>query len=225
MKRKRVSILLFCLWLVSSAICAQSSVFQINGSVSPKYNSELVTLFTFTGYFIRSVDSTYVENGCFNFAGPEYLYEKSLISIGNYPDTVLVAELFLERGDIEVELKPKSVVRSPYMADYRQYTDSCRSLERAVCVKGESQSFYDAGWERFFAYKFQFKKKYIHNGIGRSLFLDEAHYRDDPYFYKLYELLPARDKVRYDIQDAYEFRKKRMNKKNLSANLFLTLPS
>ncbi len=221
MKRINVSILLLCLFLFSPVVCAQSSAFRISGSVSPRYNGELVTLFTFTGYFIRSVDSTYVENGRFSFSGSEYLYEKSLISIGNYPDTVLIAELFLERGDLEVELKQKSVVHSLYMTEYRQYIDSCRSLERAVCVKGKDQSFYDAGWERFFAYKFQFKQKYMHNGIGRSLFLDEAHFRDDPYFYKLYDLLPARDKVRYDVTDTYEFRKKRDEQNEFVGKPFL----
>lgn len=211
----------FYLLLFSFVLCAQSSTFYLNGRVNPKYNGELVTLFTFTGHFIRSVDSTYVENGCFNFAGSEYLYERSLVSIGNYPDTVLVAELFLERGEIDVELKQKSIIRSPFLTNYRQYIDSCRSLERAINVKGETQAFYEAGWERFFAYKFQFKKKYIHDGIGRLLFLDEAHYRDDPYFYKLYELLPVRDKERDEVKAVYNDRVKLDAQKGLVGRPFL----
>ena len=71
-------ILLFCLLACSWNICGQNSCFHIVGTVDSKYNGALVTLFTITGNVIRSVDSTYVENGCFGFVGPEYLYEKSI---------------------------------------------------------------------------------------------------------------------------------------------------
>lgn len=204
------------LLLFASVVYSQSSSFQIDGKVNPKFDGALVTLFTFTGDYIRSVDSAYVENGHFSFEGPEYLYEKSLISMGNYPDSILAAELFLEKGPIEVELKQKSVIRSLYIADYLKYRDSCSIIRRTFSDQGKTQAFYDEGWERYFAYKFQFKKKYIHNGIGRLLFLDEAHYRDDPYFYRLYELLSDRDKGRCDVKDAYESRKKKdVQKRNV----------
>lgn len=213
--------LTFSLLLFASVICSQSPSFQIDGRVDSKFDGALVTLFTFTGDYIRSADSTYVKNGRFSFEGPEYLYERSLISVGNYPDSVFTAALFLEKGPIEVELKQKSVIRSPYVSEYRQYVDSCSMINRTFAIDGQTQAFYDAGWERYFAYKFQFKKKYIHNGIGRFLFLDDAAYCDDPYFYKLFELLSDRDKRRCDVKDAYEFRKKRDEQKEFVGKPFL----
>ena len=91
--------------LCSFKLYAQDSRFKVIGTVDTKYNDSLITLFTFTGDIVRTVDSTYVKNGRFGFEGWEYLYEKSLISLGNYPDTVLSAEVFLEGGNISVELK------------------------------------------------------------------------------------------------------------------------
>ena len=202
---KKYSLLLL-LPFFSLTAGAQDNFFQINGKADTRYNGALVTLFTFTGDYIRSVDSTYVADGHFSFTGSEYLYEKSVISMGNYPDSVFAAELYLERGPIEVELKQKPVVRSPYITDYRLYADSCRKIERAYAIEGQSQAFYDEGNDRLLSYKYQFKKKYIQNGIGRSLLVNEILYASDPYFYKLYELLPEREKQRYDVQESYKER-------------------
>nr|WP_302831258.1 TlpA disulfide reductase family protein [uncultured Bacteroides sp.] len=201
----------YAIWFLFSVfsltICAQKNFYRIDGKTAPRYNGSLVTLFTFTGNYIRSVDSAYVANGHFSFVGPEYLYEKSLISMGNYPDSVFAAELYLEQGPIEVELKQKSVVHSPLVTEYKLYVDSCSSIERAYSVEGQTQAFYNEGTERLLSYKYQFKKKHIHNGIGRNLLIEEsAQYESDPYFYKLYELLPEKDKKRYEVQDSYKER-------------------
>ena len=59
--------------LYAFQLCAQNNHFRINGRVDTRYNDSLVTLFTFTGDIIRSADSTYVQNGHFDFTGPEYL--------------------------------------------------------------------------------------------------------------------------------------------------------
>ncbi|WP_294629931.1 hypothetical protein [uncultured Bacteroides sp.] len=112
----------------------ERSKFHVNGIVDTKYNGALVTLFTITGNVICSVDSTYVESGRFSFQGAEYLYEKSIISLGNYPDTVLSAGLYLERGPITVELGHHSVVHSPLALEYRQFSDSCAEYHRRMNV-------------------------------------------------------------------------------------------
>lgn len=111
--------LLLIVLLCSLKLSAQDSRFCVIGTTDTKYNDSLVTFFTFTGDIIRTVDSTYVENGSFSFKGLEYLYEKSLISLGNYPDTVLSAEIFLEKGDIFVDLKRQSTVVSPLLDEYK----------------------------------------------------------------------------------------------------------
>ena len=154
-------ILLFCLLACSWNICGQNSCFHIEGTVDSKYNGALVTLFTITGNVIRSVDSTYVENGCFGFVGPEYLYEKSIISLGNYPDTVLSAELYLESGPIKVELKHNSVVCSPLTLEYQQFLDSCAEYRRQISVALKNKEDVEDMELKLCEYKYRFKKKHI----------------------------------------------------------------
>ncbi|WP_455592331.1 thioredoxin-like domain-containing protein [Bacteroides sp.] len=199
-------ILFVLISLCTITVCGQTPAYQIKGKVDTVFNGNLVTLFTFTGDYIRSVDSTYVENGRFHFEGPAYIYEKSLISIGNYPDTVLVAELFLEQGPIEVEMAAESKVNSPMQREYQQYLDSCTVFYKQIDALQGQAGIYEAEWQKLFAYKFQFKKKHIHNGLGRTLFSDEAGFLDDHYFFDLYEMLTEKDKNRGDVKSCYEYR-------------------
>lgn len=206
--------------LCSFKLCAQNSRFKVAGTVDTKYNDSLVTLFTFTGDIVRTVDSTYVKNGRFSFEGLEYLYEKSLISLGNYPDTVLFAEVILEKGNIFVELKKKSSVHSPLMDDYEIFQDSCRvlwkrfSLEKDLVLK---KKLYD----QFFSYRYTFKKKHIYNALGRSVFLDDISYSDDPYFIQLYEMLSDRDRSRGDVKAQYDYWEKRNKRLQLKGKQYM----
>lgn len=195
--------------------------FCIEGVVDSKYNGSLVTLFTVTGNVIRSVDSTYVENGCFSFVGPEYLYEKSIISLGNYPDTVLSAELYLERGPIKVKLGHKSVVTSPLSIEYQQFLDSCAEYRRQIKVSLKRKENVEARELELCKYRYRFKKKHIHDGIGRELLLRDAYNIYDPYFEELYEMLSERDKSRGDVKSAYENRKKRLNQQSLAGKQYM----
>lgn len=47
--------------LCSFKLYAQDSRFKVIGTVDTKYNDSLITLFTFTGDIVRTVDSTYVK--------------------------------------------------------------------------------------------------------------------------------------------------------------------
>ena len=214
-------ILLFCLLACSWNICGQNSCFHIEGTVDSKYNGALVTLFTITGNVIRSVDSTYVENGCFGFVGPEYLYEKSIISLGNYPDTVLSAELYLESGPIKVELKHNSVVCSPLTLEYQQFLDSCAEYRRQISVALKNKEDVEDMELKLCEYKYRFKKKHIHNGLGRGLLLREANDIYDPYFDELYEMLSDRDKCRGDVKSEYQIRKKGLAQQFLAGKQFM----
>ncbi len=214
-------VLLFCLFVYSWCISAQEANFHIKGTVDSKYNGDLVTLFTITGNVVRSVDSIYVKNSSFSFVGPEYLYEKSIISLGNYPDTVLFAELYLERGLIEVELKHNSVVRSPLALEYQQFLDSCAEYRRQINAALKRKEWVGNMELNLYEYKFGFKKKYIHNGLGRGLFLREAYDIYDPYFNDLYEMLSERDKSRGDVKAEYENRKKRLNQQSLAGKEYI----
>lgn len=214
-------VLSFCLFVYSWCISAQGSNFHIKGTVDSKYDGALVTLFTITGNIVRSVDSTYVENGRFGFVGPEYIYEKSIISLGNYPDTVLSAELYLERGPIEVELKHNSVVRSPLVLEYQQFLDSCAEYRRQIKAALGKKEWVGDMELNLCEYKSRFKKKHIHNGLGRGLFLREAYNIYDPYFDELYEMLSERDKSRGDVKSEYENRKKRQNQQFLAGKQYM----
>lgn len=214
--------LTFLSLLFAMTISSQAPAFRIDGKVHPKYNGSLVTLFTFTGDYIRSVDSAYVDNGAFHFEGSEYIYEKSLLSIGNYPDTVLVAELLLERGLIEVEMKQKPIIRSPhFQTEYQQFLDSCSALFKEIDSLQRQSVPNESAFQKLFAYRYQFKKEHIHNGMGRSLFLEDSGLRDDPYFYKLHDLLTERDKQRYDVKSEYEMRKRQDAQQWLANKPFL----
>ena len=200
--------LLLFIALCSLHTYAQDSRFRINGTVDTKYDNALVTLFTFTGNVIRSVDSCYVKDGHFGFQGTEYLYEKSIISLGNYPDTVLYAELMLGRGDIFVKLAPKSVVQSPLVDEYKAWKDSCSVYWRRF-FKAEKEKK-DEMYNQYWACRYAFEKKHIHNALGRNLFLDELNNTipDCPYFIQmcdsLYEMLSERDKSRGDVKEQYK---------------------
>lgn len=198
MKNKYI---LFALLLCSFNLFAQDNRFRIDGTADVRYNDSLVTLFTFLGSTIRSVDSTYVKNGRFHFEGPEYMYEKSIVSIGNYPDTVLCAELFLIKGDIEIEMKPKSIVRSSLVAEHQAFKDSCdvflKKLRADTTARKEKL-------QAFYAYQLEFKKKHIHNGFGRELLVEEYNTYGAPHFEELYNMLPDRDKRRVDVKSYYE---------------------
>lgn len=206
--------------LYSFKLCAQNNHFRIEGTADARYNNSLVTLFTFTGDVIRSVDSTYVKNGCFRFEGMEYLYEKSIVSIGNYPDTVLSAEILLEKGDIIIEMSPKPIIHSPLIDEYKVFQDSCRILWKQLNTLkniAEKEKIY----EHFFSYRFEFKKKHLHNAIGREVFLDDVSFSDDPYFSKLYTKLSDRDKSRGDVKAKYEYWEKRNKYMQLKGKQFM----
>lgn len=210
--------LIFLFLLSSSILSSQTPSYRIDGKVDAKYNGALITLFTFTGHYIRSVDSVHVENGRFSFEGPEYLSEKSLLSLGNYPDTVLVAHLLLERGRIEVEMNHTSVVHSSFHKEYKQYRDSCKMLFRCLEeIQHRSEEEIETAWQKLYLYQFRFIEKYIHNGFGRMLFLDVS---DSPYFYDLYKLLTEKERQRGDIRHTYEQRRVRDEQQQLAGKLY-----
>ena len=73
----------------------------------------------------------------------------------------------------------------------------------------------------FFFYRYIFKKKHIHNVLGRSIFLDDVSYSDDPYFAQLYEMLSDRDRSREDVKVQYEYWEKRNRRLQLKGRQFI----
>ncbi len=198
--------IIVCLMFAFPAcLFADGATFRINGTVAGSYNGSLVTLFTFVGNSIRSVDSTYVKDGHFSFAGPEYIYEESLVSVGNSPDTVLYADVYL-KGEIDVHLKPKSVVRSSFNDEYKAFRDSTNVIYRKMFGVTD-ENLYRKLWSELWRFRFGFKKKHVHDGLGRELFIKDAMTYSgielDIYAGDLYSLFSETDKNRDDIQKAY----------------------
>ena len=214
MKNKKVVGICLLGMLLLLASCAQEKRFRLEGRVDTRYNDSLVTLFTFLGNRIRSVDSTYVADGRFRFEGLEYLYEESLVSLGNYPDSVFSVGLFLCEGDIEVELKRQPVVRSQIMDEYKAFEDSSRVLyartfaaneaERKAVSKAEWKRRLDEHWR----FRFEFKKKHLGDGLGRKLFAEDMSWTDEPYSGELYKMMSERDRNRPDVKGRYQYWKK-----------------
>ena len=189
----------------STSMFAIDDTFRINGKISVSYNDALVTLFTFVGNEIRSVDSTYVKDGQFFFEGPEYVYEESLVSVGNYPDTVLYADVYL-KGDISIYLKSKSVVSSLFYDEYKSFCDSTNVIYRST-LGVTDEEINKKLWEKLWKFRFGFKKRHINDGLGRELFIKDAMQYSgreiDIYAGKLYDLFSETDKNRDDVKKAY----------------------
>ena len=188
------------------ASCAHEERFRLEGRVDTRYNDSLVTLFTFLGNRIRSVDSAYVADGRFRFEGPEYLYEESLVSLGNYPDSVFSVGLFLCEGDIEVELKRQPVVRSRMVDEYKAFVDSSRVLYSRTFTADEAKrkAVGEAEWKRrldeYWKFRYEFKIKHLGDGLGRKVFAEDAYFSGEPYTGELYNLMPERDRNRLDVK-------------------------
>lgn len=76
-------------------------------------------------------------------------------------------------------------------------------------------------YKQFFSYRFKFKNKYLHNALGREVFLNDVSYSDDPYFAELYEKLSDRDKSRADVKTQYEYWEKRNRYLQLKGKQFM----
>ena len=195
--------------LLLLASCAQERRFRLEGRVDPRYNDSLVTLFTFLGNRIRSVDSAYVADGRFRFEGSEYLYEESLLSMGNYPDSVFSVGLFLCEGDIEVELKRQPVVRSQIVDEYKAFEDSSQMLFKRISSiwlgkDTVEKAEIERRWDEYWKYRFEFKKKHLGDGLGRKLFAEDMSWQNEPYSGELYKMMSERDRNRMDVKNEYE---------------------
>ena len=186
--------------------CTQEQRFRLEGRVDTRYNDSLVTLFTFLGNRIHSVDSAYVSDGRFRFEGPEYLYEESLVSLGNYPDSVFSVGLFLCEGDIEVELKRQPVVRSQMVDEYKAFVDSSRVLYSRTFTADEAErkAVGEAEWKRrldeYWKFRYEFKKKHLGDGLGRKVFAEDAYFAGETYTGELYNLMSEQDRNRSDVK-------------------------
>ncbi|HHX32182.1 MAG TPA: DUF4369 domain-containing protein [Bacteroidales bacterium] len=102
--------------------------FVLNGVISNRFNGHKIMLFAFDQNNILNVDTAVVNNGKFKIIGTESLKDIGILSVGNYPDTVASQVLFLDKGNITVDMNSERVGGSTYNDMYQEYIDTLNKL-------------------------------------------------------------------------------------------------
>lgn len=102
--------------------------FVLNGVISNRFNGHKIMLFAFDENNILNVDTAVVNNGKFKIIGTESLKDIGILSVGNYPDTVASQVLFLDKGNITVDMNSERVGGSTYNDMYQEYIDTLNKL-------------------------------------------------------------------------------------------------
>jgi Thiol-disulfide isomerase and thioredoxins len=206
--------------LLVSPICLYGNDgFKLHGKLNKAKDGDLIMLFTFRDNKIYTVDTTSVKDHNFVFSGKEYLDDFSIITYGNYPDTVWSADVILERGNIYVEIGMEDVITGTLLNEsYQSFKKSeqpfierinhLRSLYREKPTNDSIQNLLKENWENWQQYKATFIKVNISNLLGKRVFIDNNTFFSKEIFYTLYTLLPASLKEDPHIIDAVNDRKK-----------------
>ena len=127
--------------------------FEIKGTISENYEGRAVMLLRFSNSNpdkVCKADTAIVTNGKFYFKGlPEDNF-LSIVTIGNYPEKVLAADIFLEEGTINLNLDSIS--------------------HRSGTLHNDSLQAYTA-FKTFDEHK-SYIKRNMNNAIGRTYFID-----------------------------------------------------
>lgn len=127
--------------------------FEIKGTISENYEGRAVMLLRFSNSNpdkVCKADTAIVTNGKFYFKGlPEDNF-LSIVTIGNYPEKVLAADVFLEEGTINLNLDSIS--------------------HRSGTLHNDSLQAYTA-FKTFDEHK-SYIKRNMNNAIGRTYFID-----------------------------------------------------
>lgn len=127
---KRIFFCTMLSWMCCVAIAQQQQGYLIEGKAPLHLEGEGVMLFTFCKDEVLSVDTTVVRNGKFSFEGDCWVEELSVLTIGNYPDTVRSVKLMLEPGVIKVLLDTSPHIEGTLLNDkYQVYLDNQSKLE------------------------------------------------------------------------------------------------
>lgn len=195
----RALVVCMCLML-GMDMMAQNNEFVLNGKIDSSFNDQFIMLFTFKDNSILSVDTTVVGNGTFHFEGKEYLDEFSMLSIGNYPDTVMYAELVLEKGTIDISMDSTSIATGTPLNDlYKSYRSNVGQLSKVIWQLEKEQgdrflrpgSPYQKAYSELNDYRVNFKKNNATNVVGKYVILDELWgvITSDSAFQVIYEAL------------------------------------
>ncbi|MDL2244135.1 AhpC/TSA family protein [Parabacteroides sp. OttesenSCG-928-J18] len=191
-QRNKLVVFIFFFIGISTHHFGQQSTFNLHGKIDSKHNGYPIMLFTFyNNDSIRSVDTTVVQSGEFHFYGNEYVDDISLVTIGNYPDPVTFLELYLDKGNISVNLIDSFYAKGSYLNDaLSMYRDSSSFYSKAINdmvdknkkEDGKYQKEINDFWQALFDFRYNFLKKNKSNIIGRRIFIEELLLYEDSYF-------------------------------------------
>ena len=206
-----ISLLIICY-----NVDAQDNNFFLNGTISDEFNDQYIMLFTFAGDSIRTVDTTIIRNGRFGFTGEEYILDQSVISAGNYPEKVKSGYVFLERGNININLSDTThyyaygtylndlmllygTTLSDYENKFRKVDEDFSSAKLTEKEAIEQNTKLNNEWDAFSG---DLKKKNINNIVGKIIFLQNLNYLGDPNFDEIYTMLDDEMKSNIEVINA-----------------------
>ena len=178
---KIVAILLFLLLCLNSY--GQENQYTLKGVIDNSFNGEHVMLFSFKEDTIHKTDTAYIINGDFEFRGKVNCNDIALLSVGNYPDTVVSQIVLLDQGAINVNMDSSRVSGTFLNELYQSYIDTNKKFEdelSQLIQPNEQANYVATGSPRhkklieIGKYTANFKKQNIHNIVGQYFFEEEA---------------------------------------------------
>jgi len=161
----------------------QRNEYKLNGVVNKMFDGNAIMLFSFHQDTIQNVDTAFIDNGCFEFHGKEKLNDIGILSIGNFPDTVLSQLVILERGNINVSVDTKRIEGTPLNNLFQSYIDTntvfLNELQ-SIAKLDTNKGFVNVGtplYEKHVEigkYMVDFKRRNISNLVGQYFFEKEA---------------------------------------------------
>lgn len=157
--------------------------FLLQGTINKAFEGVPILLFQFEENQVKSVDTTLIRNGRFEFYGKECLKDIGLISVGNYPDTVITQIVLLEHGNIEVSLDSNKIGGTPLNNLFQLYVDTMDVLESELNNLADlekNKDFIETGTPLYKKhveigkFRVDFKKSNIDNLVGQYFFEIES---------------------------------------------------
>lgn len=226
MKLTNKALLSLLFHLLLSVIYGQENQYRLKGVIDNRFNEHPIMLFAFNEDSILKVDTTVVIAGTFSFAGQESLKDIGVITIGNYPDTVVSQIVILDRGDIKVDMN-QGRVKGTHLNDlYQAHLDTMAVFGdelRRLSEDAGNPDRVETGSPRYKKlveqgkYMVGFKSHNIHNVVGQYFFEQEAgrYFGEmfaypssetcaDSAFYIVYNLTDSVYKQRKWVQDHFQ---------------------
>ncbi len=210
--------------LVSVNIFSQKKNFTLKGIADSQFNDMPIILFTFRADSVHRVDTTIIRNGNFTFYGKEYLEDESMLTMGNYPEKVVSVWVFLEQGDIYIDLTDstsrlaRGTPLNELMIEYDLFRQQIETKYQWIMSEADAGLISKDSINRL-RYSFyqerdsiaaDFKRNNISNAFGKVIFKKGLNNLSDPYFDELYALA---DKNLQSDSDVRAYIKKRENNK------------